>query len=54
MSEVTLFESGLEVGTIDVPTEALVVGTVFDGMRFVEIELGPATGEDAIVVIEYV
>ena len=54
MSEVTLMDSGLEVGTIDIPTDALVVGGVFDGMRFVSIEFAPATGEDAIVVIEYV
>lgn len=54
MLEVTLFENGLEVGTIDMPAAALVVGAEFDGMRFVAIEWNPATGEDAIAVIEYV
>jgi len=54
MLEITLFESGLEVGTIDVPTNVLVIGGEFDGMRFTAIEWNPATGEDAIVAIEYV
>lgn len=54
MLEVTLFESGLEVGTIDVPASVLVLGGEFDGMRFVAIDWSPTTGEDAIAVIEYV
>ena len=54
MAEVTLMDLGMQVGTIDVPTDALTVGNVYDGMRFVSIEFDPATGEDAIAVIEYV
>jgi hypothetical protein len=54
MLEVTLFESGLEIGTIDLPSSALVIGGEFDGMRFVSIDWHPSTGEDAIAVIVYV
>jgi hypothetical protein len=54
MIEVTLFESGLEVGTIDMPVTALVLGGEFDGMKITSITLNPPTGEDAIITIEYV
>ena len=55
MLEITIFEDGLELGTFDVDSSLVKVGSVIiDDMLIMAIELAPKTGEDAIVTIEFI
>lgn len=55
MFEVTVFESGLEIGTFDLPEDDIGVGSVIMGtMEILTVELNPTTGEDAVVTVQFI